>query len=594
MEKIIVLDFGGQYAHLIANKIRRLNVFSEILEPNTETEKLKDTKGIIFSGGPASVYENDAPAFNQEVFSLGIPILGICYGHQLTVHALGGVVEKGKTQEYGIAKLRVKKASQLLEGFEGNGQVWMSHADIVKELPEGFETIASTSHCENALIENKEKKIFGLQFHPEVVHTTNGMKILDNFLKICDCRKDWTMKNYVAEKIAEIKQSAAGKNVFLLASGGVDSTVCLALLNNALGNDRVRALHIDNGFMRKNESALVMKALKKQGFENLQILDASEYFLEKTSGVTSPEEKRKIIGNAFIEAQKQALEKMGLDSGDWLLGQGTIYPDTIETGRTKNSAVIKTHHNRVEIIQKMIEEGKVIEPLNLLYKDEVREIGEELGLPKELVWRHPFPGPGLAVRALCTEGIEEKVSESVKAKVQAIAGNFGLESTVLPLKSVGVQGDHRTYKHPAVLNGIAEWEELEQASTRITNEVQEINRVVWLVAGEIEEKTQPATLTKERMDDLREADAIVEEKLLEFELYDKVWQFPVVLVPLDVQGKEAIILRPVLSTEAMTARFADLPLEFVKSTAQKIMQTGKFGAVLYDITHKPPGTIEWE
>lgn len=594
MEKIIVLDFGGQYAHLIANKIRRLNVFSEILEPNTETEKLKDTKGIIFSGGPASVYENDAPAFNQEVFSLGIPILGICYGHQLTVHALGGVVEKGKTQEYGIAKLRVKKASQLLEGFEGNGQVWMSHADIVKELPEGFETIASTSHCENALIENKEKKIFGLQFHPEVVHTTNGMKILDNFLKICDCKKDWTMKNYVAEKIAEIKQSAAGKNVFLLASGGVDSTVCLALLNNALGNDRVRALHIDNGFMRKNESALVMKALKKQGFENLQILDASEYFLEKTSGVTSPEEKRKIIGNAFIEAQKQALEKMGLDSGDWLLGQGTIYPDTIETGRTKNSAVIKTHHNRVEIIQKMIEEGKVIEPLNLLYKDEVREIGEELGLPKELVWRHPFPGPGLAVRALCTEGIEEKVSESVKAKVQAIAGNFGLESTVLPLKSVGVQGDHRTYKHPAVLNGIAEWEELEQASTRITNEVQEINRVVWLVAGEIEEKTQPATLTKERMDDLREADAIVEEKLLEFELYDKVWQFPVVLVPLDVQGKEAIILRPVLSTEAMTARFADLPLEFVKSTAQKIMQTGKFGAVLYDITHKPPGTIEWE
>jgi len=594
MDSIIVLDFGGQYAHLIANRIRRLKVFSEIAEPNSETEKLKHAKGIILSGGPASVYEKDVPEFNNEILHLGIPILGICYGHQLTVHKLGGVVEKGERQEYGIANLKRLKKSALLEGLNSSEQVWMSHADTVKKLPEGFETIASTPNCKNALIENNEKKIFGLQFHPEVVHTVNGMRILDNFLKACDCKKEWSMKNYVTEKVQEIRQNVGSKKVFLLASGGVDSTVCLALLNKALGNERVKALHIDNGLMRKDESLKVMQALQKLGFENLQVFDASEYFLEKLKGIINPEEKRKIIGTAFIEVQKQVLERMGLNDEEWLLGQGTIYPDTIETGRTKHSAVIKTHHNRVEIIQKMIEEGKVIEPLNLLYKDEVREIGKELGLPEEIVWRHPFPGPGLGVRILCSEGSEEQVESKVKEKVQEIASSTGFESCVLSLKSVGVQGDHRTYKHPAVLNGIADWKQLEKASTSITNEVQEINRVIWLVAGEVEEKTQKATLTTERIQALQEADAIVEKNLREFGLYERVWQFPVVLAPLDINGKEAVILRPVDSTEAMTASFSKLPLEFVQKTAKEIMQTGKFGAVLYDVTHKPPGTIEWE
>ena len=594
MEKIVVLDFGGQYAHLIANRIRRLNVFSEILEPDASTEQLRKAAGIILSGGPASVYEENAPEFNRELFTLGIPVLGICYGHQLAMHELGGIVEKGERQEYGIATLECGGKNQLIEGLRAKEQVWMSHADCVKKLPEGFKCIASTQDCENALVADEKRRIFGMQFHPEVVHTPNGMRILENFLDICGCRKDWTMKNYASQKIEEIKEQVKEKKVFLLASGGVDSTVCLSLFNKALGNERVLALHIDNGLMRKDESRLVMKALEKQGFENLMIEDASEYFLEKTAGVTDPEEKRKIIGTAFIEVQRKCLEKIGLNPEEWLLGQGTIYPDTIETGRTKNSAVIKTHHNRVEVIQKMIEQGKVIEPLNLLYKDEVREIGKELGLPEELIWRHPFPGPGLGVRALCTAGNDSEVDAETIGKVQEIARESGFESTVLSLKSVGVQGDHRTYRHPAVLNGIAEWDTLEKASTAITNEVREVNRVVWLIAGEINERTQPATLTKERLDSLRIADAIVEEELLQSGLYGKVWQFPVVLAPLDIRGKEAVILRPVYSTEAMTARFADLPLEFVKKVSGRIMNTGKFGAVLYDVTHKPPGTIEWE
>jgi len=589
-----VLDFGGQYANLIANRIRRLNVFSEIYDPDVATSKLKEAKGIILSGGPSSVYEENAPSFNKEIFSLGIPVMGICYGHQLTAHTLGGVVKKGSVQEYGLTELKINKKSKLLLGLNEMEQVWMSHADTVEKLPKGFVNIASTQDCENALVEDSKRNIFGMQFHPEVVHTINGMKILDNFLDICKCKKDWTMKNYVSTKIEEIQKTVGDKKVFLLASGGVDSTVCFVLLNKALGKDKVKALHIDNGLMRKNESNLVMQTLKKQGFDNLIIEDASNYFLKNLNGVTEPEEKRKIIGNAFIEVQKNVLQKINLNPSEWLLAQGTIYPDTIETGRTKNSSLIKTHHNRVEIIQKMIEEGKVIEPLNLLYKDEVRIIGEELGLSKELVWRHPFPGPGLGVRILCTNGVVELIDSVVEKKAKEIAKSKGLELVVLPLKSVGVQGDNRTYKHPAVLIGKADWNTLEQVSISITNEIQEINRIVWLVGGKVSGKLLSASITKERADLLREADAIIEESMRKYNLYDKIWQFPIILAPLDINGKEAIILRPVYSTEAMTARFADLPMNFVHDSVEKIMATGKFGAVLYDVTHKPPGTIEWE
>lgn len=589
-----MLDFGGQYANLIANRIRRLNVFSEIYDPDVATSKLKEAKGIILSGGPSSVYEENAPSFNKEIFSLGIPVMGICYGHQLTAHTLGGVVKKGSVQEYGLTELKINKKSKLLLGLNEMEQVWMSHADTVEKLPKGFVNIASTQDCENALVEDSKRNIFGMQFHPEVVHTINGMKILDNFLDICKCKKDWTMKNYVSTKIEEIQKTVGDKKVFLLASGGVDSTVCFVLLNKALGKDKVKALHIDNGLMRKNESNLVMQTLKKQGFDNLIIEDASNYFLKNLNGVTEPEEKRKIIGNAFIEVQKNVLQKINLNPSEWLLAQGTIYPDTIETGRTKNSSLIKTHHNRVEIIQKMIEEGKVIEPLNLLYKDEVRIIGEELGLSKELVWRHPFPGPGLGVRILCTNGVVELIDSVVEKKAKEIAKSKGLELVVLPLKSVGVQGDNRTYKHPAVLIGKADWNTLEQVSISITNEIQEINRIVWLVGGKVSGKLLSASITKERADLLREADAIIEESMRKYNLYDKIWQFPIILAPLDINGKEAIILRPVYSTEAMTARFADLPMNFVHDSVEKIMATGKFGAVLYDVTHKPPGTIEWE
>lgn len=594
VEKIIVLDFGGQYAHLIANRIRRLHVYSEIRDPDSPVEELADASGFILSGGPAAVFEEGAPPFNEEILRLGKPMLGICYGHQLLMHVLGGKVRKGKVHEFGVASLETK-ANPLFAGLNSREQVWMSHADTVLSLPPGFEGVGKTSDCTMAAVYNGQKNIFGVQFHPEVTHTENGMRMLGNFLNVCKCKKNWTMRNYVEQKVSEIRSQVGKKKVFLLASGGVDSTVCLALLNKALGPENVKALHIDNGFMRANESQKVKEALNNHGFGNFVMEDASDYFLEKTKGLVDPEEKRKAIGNAFIEVQQRVLKNIGLNEDDWLLGQGTIYPDTIESGRTKHAKVIKTHHNRVEIIQKMIEQGRIIEPLDQLYKDEVREVGVQLGLPAELIQRHPFPGPGLGVRCLCSSGNEKPVALDVQNRVREIASRNGYDSLVLPLRSVGVQGDNRTYKHPAVVIGKGDWKRVEIVSTTITNEIRDINRVVWLVKGIVSPVTKPAALTHDRLELLRKADALVERNLREMDLYDSVWQFPVVLVPMVCgDGSEAVIFRPVYSNEAMTARFANLPFSFVEQTADEIMEIHGMGAVLYDVTHKPPGTIEWE
>ncbi len=593
MDKIVVLDFGGQYAHLIANRIRRLGVYSEIHDSDVRAEKIRDAKGIILSGGPAGVFEENAPTMNPEILSRGIPILGICYGHQLLMHVLGAKVEKGKIHEFGKVQIQLTQ-TPLFEGLNAQENVWMSHADTVLTLPQGFECVASTRDCAIAAVHHSAKRMYGLQFHPEVTHTEKGMQILDNFIQICKCKREWTIPHYIDQKINEIRAQVGNKKVFLLASGGVDSTVCLALLNKALGPQNVKALHIDNGFMRANESMNVVAALRKQRFDNFMVEDASEYFLQQTHGLVDPEEKRKVIGKAFIEVQQRVLEKLGLNNNEWLLGQGTIYPDTIESGRTKHAQVIKTHHNRVAIIQELLAQGKVIEPLNQLYKDEVREVGTQLGLPTEVLQRHPFPGPGLGIRVLCNQGNEPPVNAAIKERVHTIAKENGFHSIIPPLKSVGVQGDNRTYQHPAILIGKRDWSTLEAASTRITNEVREINRVTYLCAGALVPRTRKGFLSKERLDVLRQADAIVEKHLREMGLYDSVWQFPVVLAPIECEGGEAIILRPVYSTEAMTARFADLPFSFVEKVSKELMQLNGVGAVLYDVTHKPPGTIEWE
>jgi len=588
---IVVLDFGGQYAHLIANRIRRLGVYAEILPPDVPPVRLRDVKGIVLSGGPASVYDSDAPPFREEVLELGVPVLGICYGHQLMAHVLGGEVRPGGTREYGLARLEVIEEDEVLRGLGPVETVWMSHGDQVVRLPDGFRVLARTPDCPIAAMGDPERRLYGLQFHPEVTHTPNGMKVLDNFLEICGAARTWDMDRFLRRVEEEMRSAVGGRNVFLLVSGGVDSTVAFVLLSRALGEDRVFGLFVDNGFLRKGEREAVEKTLS--AFGRVRVVDASEEFLREVAGVVDPEEKRRLIGETFVRVVEREVARLGIERGEWILAQGTIYPDTIESGGTRHAAVIKTHHNRVEAIQRLLEEGRVIEPLAQLYKDEVRKVGERLGLPEELIWRHPFPGPGLAVRALCSDGRGFPVPDGLSEEVEEVAQGLGLDAEVLPIRSVGVQGDFRTYAHPAVLRGEADWDTLERASTAITNAVKGINRVVWALTPRRAWRVRRATLTKDRLDLLREVDFRAHEVLKSRGLLREVWQMPVVLVPLGEKG-ETVVLRPVCSREAMTAQFAKLPLEAVREMAEVLLGVPGIEGVLYDVTHKPPGTIEWE
>ena len=522
----------------------------------------------------------------------------------------------------------------------------MSHGDKVSKLPEGFICAASTSDCKNAAIADEKRKIYGLQFHPEVTHTENGMKILSNFvLDVCDCKADWTMENYLEQKIMEIRKEANGKKVFLLLSGGVDSAVCLALIGKAIGPEMVFALHIDTGFMRKGESEMVKNSLfsfignkrknagekrkeqltqksqilsitmKKEienlGIKKIHVIEAGQRFIDALECISDPEEKREVIGKLFVDLSVEEMKKMGLNGPEWLLGQGTIYPDTIETGGTKNSNKIKTHHNRAPIIMKMIEKGEVIEPLNQLYKDEVRQIGRLLGLPENLVNRHPFPGPGLAIRILCSDGKEKAnldLQEKINVKIREIQTNkensrksktkqSKYSALLLPIKAVGVQGDNRTYRNAVLLQGPIDYGRLEEISTAITNSFNSVNRVLVLVGPEKIKSMElkEAYLTNERISVLQEADSIAMQVVEENGLMNEIWQFPVVLIPIDFNDRgEGIVLRPVESREAMTAKFFQMPKKALHEMAEAIMKIKGVGAVMLDVTHKPPATIEWE
>jgi GMP synthase (glutamine-hydrolysing) len=602
MDKIIILDMGGQYAHLLARRVRQLGVYSEIMPSDTPVAKLKSASGIIISGGPASVYEKNSPKADARLFALKVPILGLCYGHQLMAQALGGEVHPGKVKEYGIASVEVKKKLGVFSGLEGKETVWMSHGDSVAKMPAGFAAIGSTPDCSIAAMGSSSRKYYGLQFHPEVTHTRHGMKILSNFvLKVCRAGKGWGMGNFIRQKAGEIRKAAGKRNVFLLVSGGVDSTVCFALLNRALGAKRVYGLHIDNGFMRQDESRKVGHALKKLGFSNFHAVDASRDFLLAVEGIVEPEEKRKIIGETFIRVQQREVKRLRLSPKKWMLGQGTIYPDTIETKGTRHADLIKTHHNRVEAVRQMIRKGLVIEPIKELYKDEVRELGLRLGLPHDIVFRHPFPGPGLAVRCLCSDGKEGAAIENEKSlnrRIGLIAAKRGMQGKILPIRSVGVQGDSRTYRHPVALAGDGGNESmftLEKLSTELTNRIRETNRVVLLVTGKDFGSIglKKASITRERLDLLREADAVVQGHLDDAD-YRRIWQFPVVLVPLTISGGESIVLRPVESKEAMTANWARLPWEKIMKIARALMKLHGIDMVFYDVTNKPPATIEWE
>ncbi|WP_035586316.1 glutamine-hydrolyzing GMP synthase [Hippea jasoniae] len=505
MDKIVILDFGSQYTQLISRKIRELGVYTEILPYNKPVFD-ENTKGLILSGSPYSVYENDAPIVDQSIFSKGLPVLGICYGMQLIAHFFGGKVSKAHKSEYGFATLEVVKPSKLLEGMDKT-VVWMSHGDRLEKLPEGFEAIARTSNSPFAAIENLSKKIWAVQFHPEVYHTQKGKQLLSNFvLDICKAKANWNMENFLAQQIETIRKTVKDKRVIGAISGGVDSTVTAAILSKAIG-DQFVGVFVNNGLLRKNEIEYVLNALNKLKI-NVRYEDAENLFLDRLKGVIDPEQKRKIIGHTFIDVFKRIAE----DYKDAeFLAQGTLYPDVIESTSVKGpSATIKSHHNVGGLPKDL--KFKLIEPLRFLFKDEVRKLGKTLGIDDEFINRHPFPGPGLAIR----------------------------------------------------------------------------------IIGEI---------TKEKLDILREADAIVVEEIKKANLYNDLWQAFAVLLPVSSVGvmgdkrtyENVVAIRIIESVDGMTADWAKIPYEVLNNISTRIINEVKsINRVVYDISSKPPSTIEWE
>ncbi len=602
-QQIAIVDFGSQYTHLIARRLRELKVWANIYSSNYDLSRLDNLIGIIISGGPASVggRRSDFDHF----FRLSVPILGICFGHQLMAYYFGGQVQPGRMREYGQAEMKVRLNSPLLFGLAKKGMVWMSHGDSVVRVPAGFKVIASTAGCPVAAMADEQRSYYGLQFHPEVAHTKFGLKILQNFaFKICGAQGDWQITDLKKEIIKQIRQQVGRKKVFLLVSGGVDSTVAFALLVKALGKERVYGLYIDTGLMRWQETKQIRNSLWAAGFDNLHIKEAGEKFLTKLQGVYNPEKKRKIIGDLFLQIKEEVADKLKLNKREWLLGQGTIYPDTIETGGSSRADTIKTHHNRVEAITKLIAQGKVVEPLKDFYKDEVRQLGGSLGLSKTIINRHPFPGPGLAIRLLCSSGqkvVSEQKLSQIKRKVQSLVKDYSFGSLVedlrvLPIKSVGVQGDNRTYAYPVVIRAKRlSWHSLNNLATAITNSIADVNRVLLIVQGsDIKAEIIPQTVTADNLKRLRLIDTLVQREIKKAGLYDKIWQFPVVLIPWGVEGKSSIVLRPVASQEAMTANFYPLPRIVLTRVAKQIDRLNIISNIYLDITNKPPATIEWE
>jgi GMP synthase (glutamine-hydrolysing) len=573
--QIAVLDAGGQYCHLIARKVRDLGVYAEVRASETPASELDGVRGIIISGGPSSVYDPGSPTVDPAIFALAIPVLGICYGQQLMAHLLGGRVRKGDHGEYGLATAELDAGSDaMFAGVGGPQQVWMSHRDVVDRVPEGFRAAASTATCEIAAMADARRKLFAVQYHLEVVHTPKGMQYLANFVfDVCGCVKDWDPRNRLPAVEQEIRECVGDRKVFFFVSGGVDSTVAFTLCTRALGADRVRGVYVDTGLMRAGETDFV----RRMG--NVTIEDAAGQFLGALTGVTDPERKRHIIGEEFVNVQERIIEARHLSEESWILGQGTIYPDTIESGGTSKAALIKTHHNRVAGIQKLIECGRIVEPLKSFYKDEVREVGRELGLSSELLDRHPFPGPGLAIRCLCSD------SDALLRPTP--------DGAVIPVHSVGVQGDERSYAPVIAIDSLDH-----ARATELINRLREVNRVIAPVAMSVplsKMQVWAGGLTRERIERLREADAIVRGLSHESGYDHKVWQFPVILIPLGTaHARDAIVLRPIDSVDGMTAQSVTMPAELLEQMCAALMRVDGIAGVFYDLTHKPPGTIEWE
>lgn len=595
---ILIVDFGSQYTHLLARRIRELGVKSEIVLPDVSLERLQQARGIILSGGPKSVDEPDSPQVDRRLFFLGRPILGLCYGHQLMAHALGGQLHHGQSREYGHAVIKVSShAPVLFKELPSEQTVWMSHGDSVAVVPSGFAITATSELCPVAAMADQQRQLFGLQFHPEVSHTAYGQAMLRQFVfAICQAQANWNPQEQLEEIGNDIRQIVGARSVLMLVSGGVDSTVAFALLQRVLGKERVYGLHIDSGLLRADESDQIQRLLATAGFAPLHIVRAQDQFFTALAGVVDPERKRLNIGESFLIVAEKVRQEMGLATDQWIIGQGTIYPDTIETGGTKHAQTIKTHHNRIPRLQQLISAGQVVEPLKELYKDEVRAIGKLLGLPDALLLRQPFPGPGLGIRVLCHERPWPGLSQAVMEKLRAIIAKGAPVSdwSVLPVRSVGVQGDQRSYAHALAVAG-GDWQTVRSLAQTVPGEVSEINRVVWLLDGSIgslkQEQAHPATVTPERVKRLQAVDQAVRQLIQAAGLEQSVWQMPIILLP--VGAGEAVVVRPVASREAMTVQPYRLPAEVLEEL-KKVLNPFGLSYLFYDVTDKPPATIEWE
>jgi GMP synthase (glutamine-hydrolysing) len=632
VEKVALLDCGAQYTKVIDRRVRELNVDTEIFPVDVSADALKrDFAGIILSGGPNSVYETGAPQCDPGIFELGIPVLGICYGMQLMNRHFGGTVLPSPTKEYGETEVAVDTDCLLFAGLEPVQHVLMSHGDSVGEPAPGFKVVGRSEsthqHEVVAAIQNADARLYGVQFHPEVELSVNGGRMLENFLyKICGLTGSHVLDERLEEALEAIRQKVGDKNVFVLVSGGVDSSVTAALLVKALRPEQVFAVHIDSGMMRYQESDLVCEALKAIGLKHLERVDAEEIFLNATTEIegktvgplcqlTDPEAKRRIIGDVFYHLVTDAIRRSNLNLDETFIAQGTLRPDLIESGNRDVSSqahTIKTHHNDVPLIQEQRKKGLIIEPNRDWHKDEVRKVGRMLGLPEELVMRHPFPGPGLAIRVICAEQpyLTDSYYEANQA-LKALAQESGMEAVLLPVQSVGVQGDSRSYRYVAALKGDLsklQWADIRSLAQKIPNRIHQINRVALLLNDKpLPEQVHhitPTLLNPVSLEKLRVLDYIVTENFRKEGLHDSISQLFTVMIPVDTAReadrppKHSFVIRAVITSDYMTARPAallqEIPLHFIRNLAEELSSQPNVDLVLYDITSKPPATVEWE
>ena len=617
MEKLAILDCGGQYTKVIDRKIRELGVKSDIFPINIKTEKLQEYQSIILSGGPNNISDKQRLSFDEKIFDLGKPVLGICYGMQLMSDHFGGIVDSNIVKEYGQNEIWIDNTSLIFDGMSEKQNVLMSHGDTVKNVPNGFKIIGKSGEA-IAAIGNEEKKMYGLQFHPEVDLTEEGIKILENFIrKVAKYKDFYALYDRIETSIKEIRKKVGDNKVVVLVSGGVDSAVTAALLIKALNPDNVYAIHIDSGFMRKNESDIICENLKKLGLKNLIRENAKEMFFNTIVEVEGkkigplvdtidPEEKRQIIGEIFIKIANNVIERLGLNPESTFIAQGTLRPDLIESGNPEISGFahkIKTHHNDVAIVREARKKGLIVETNSDWHKDEVRKVARMLGLEESIASRQPFPGPGLAIRLLCHDKNEEVIITKEEIdKINEIVNQKGEKAQIIPIKSVGVQGDARSYKNLGILygNGIElDWNKVTTVAKQITDSINTINRIGYILnVKDVNKKIEcfNMKINDECVELLRELDKIVTSNLEK----SRVNQTFAVLLPIGITKKYSVAIRTFVTNDFMTGKPGGIGLEVDKTMLEKTIKeiednfSDKIEFIIYDVTSKPPATCEWQ